>query len=160
MAATSRPRNVSRTGSDSRRARRHSGPTWGQRIRTFLGVVLMLLLIITVTGIGYFAYLFHETTKRLPSPDNFIDYSPGGITEIFATDKDPKTGKYIVLGRVAAQNKEFIPITQIPKALQNATVAIEDERFYDHPGIDPQGIARAIYKDITEKKMGQGGSTL
>jgi penicillin-binding protein 1A len=120
----------------------------------------MLLLIVTVTGIGYFSYLFNQTTKNLPSPDNLIDYSPGGITEIFATDKDPKTGKYIVLGRVAAQNKEFIPITEIPKALQNATVAIEDERFYDHPGIDPQGIARAIYKDVAQKKMGQGGSTL
>jgi penicillin-binding protein 1A len=160
MAATSRPHNVSRTGSAPRRARRRSGPTWGQRIRMFFGVVLMLLLIVTVTGIGYFSYFFSETTKRLPNPDNLIDYSPGGITEIFATDKDPKTGKYILLGRVAEQNKEFIPITQIPKALQNATVAIEDERFYDHPGIDPQGIARAIYKDVVDKKMGQGGSTL
>jgi penicillin-binding protein 1A len=120
----------------------------------------MILLIATISGIGYFAYLFNDTAKRLPNPDNLIDYSPGGITEIFATDKDPQTGKYIVLGRVAAQNKEFIPITEIPKALQNATVAIEDERFYDHPGIDPQGIARAIYKDVTQKRMGQGGSTL
>ncbi|MBC8103653.1 MAG: PBP1A family penicillin-binding protein [Cytophagales bacterium] len=158
MAATSRPRS---NGAAPRSVRRRgTGPTWGQRIRTFFGVVLMLLLLLTVTGIGYFAYLFNETAKRLPNPDNLIDYSPGGITEIFATDKDPKTGKYLLLGRVFAQNKEFIPVTQIPKALQNATVAIEDERFYDHSGIDPQGIARAIYKDITEKRMGQGGSTL
>ena len=160
MAATSRQRSGSPAGNTPRRARRRTGPTLGYRIRTFFGVVLMLLLLGTVTGIGYFSYLFNQTAKRLPNPDNLIDYSPGGITEIFATDKDPATGKNVLLGRVFAQNKEFIPITQIPKALQNATIAIEDERFYDHSGIDPQGIARALYKDVTQKRMGQGGSTL
>jgi len=161
MAGTSRTQTTAgRTSGTPPRRRRRQGPTWLQRIATFFGVLLMLILMVTAGAIGYATYLFRETAKNLPTPDNLLDYSSGGITEIYATDKDPKTNKYILLGRVFAQNKEYLSITGIPKIVQDATVAIEDERFYTHPGIDLQGIARALYKDVRSKRVEEGASTI
>ncbi len=67
-------------------------------------------------------------------------------------------------GRVAArlfeQNRVEIPAQDMPKHLRNGTVAIEDERFYLHRGIDPIAIARALFVDIRAGKIVEGGSTL
>jgi penicillin-binding protein 1A len=142
------------------RSMRRNTPTWAERIRIFFGVLLMLVLTSAVVGIGVAAYFFREAAIHLPNIDSLLDYSPGGVTEIYATDKDPKTGQYYLLGRVFNQNKQFCPITEIPKVLQDATVSIEDERFYSHRGIDLQGIARAFYRDVRSERVEEGGSTL
>ena len=49
---------------------------------------------------------------------------------------------------------------EIPESLQKAVVAIEDERFYSHPGIDLQGIARAAYRNIAAGRLSEGASTI
>src|SRR5512132_2015971 len=53
-----------------------------------------------------------------------------------------------------------IPTSEIPQNLRNATVAIEDRRFYEHKGVDFEGIVRAAVKNLESKKDIQGGSTL
>jgi penicillin-binding protein 1A len=53
-----------------------------------------------------------------------------------------------------------VAIGRIPKQLQLATVAIEDQRFYEHGGIDPEGIARAALKNLEAGKTVEGGSTI
>ncbi len=55
---------------------------------------------------------------------------------------------------------KFVSLSKIPKQLQQAVIAIEDERFYSHLGIDPVGIARAIFVNISKGSLSQGGSTL
>ena len=50
--------------------------------------------------------------------------------------------------------------TQIPDVVREATVAIEDQRFYEHKGVDFEGIVRAAVKNLESKKDVQGGSTL
>jgi penicillin-binding protein 1A len=133
---------------------------WQQTVQTLLGISLSLILVATLAAIGYGVYLVKTTTQALPATDSLIDYLPGGVTELFSTDKDPATGQNYVLGRVYSQYKVFAPITEIPQTLQDATIAIEDERFYNHAGIDLRGTARAIYKDVVGHHMGEGGSTL
>jgi penicillin-binding protein 1A len=126
----------------------------------FLGYLTTVVLLVTLVGLGYAVYLLRSTMQMLPDTNSLVDYLPGGATEIFATDKDPKTGKQVLLGSVQTEYKEFAPITSIPKTIQDATVAIEDERFYSHRGLDLRGIGRALYRDIRGGKMGEGGSTL
>ena len=58
-----------------------------------------------------------------------------------------------------AQRRD-VPLSAIALDFQHAVVAIEDRRFYRHPGIDPIGIARAIYRDVREGAAVEGGSTL
>ena len=54
-----------------------------------------------------------------------------------------------------------MPISQVPQNLQNAFVAAEDVRFYEHHGVDPRGILRAVFANLTSgNATGQGGSTI
>lgn len=59
----------------------------------------------------------------------------------------------------ANQNRTIVPLSKVPKKLQEATIAIEDKDFYRHDGFDVRGIMRALYVDITKKDL-QGGSTI
>ncbi len=80
----------------------------------------------------------------------------------------PKLGNTVLLagdgsklGYVASNEiRSPVALKKIPRQLQFATVAIEDRRFYQHGGIDPQGIARAAYEDIISGENKQGGSTI
>jgi 1A family penicillin-binding protein len=124
------------------------------------GVLLSFVLIGAAGAAGYLAYLVRETASDLPHQNALLEYTPGGVTTIYATDKDPKTGKLIVLGKIFRENKEYAPISEIPAVMKNATISIEDERFYQHRGVDLEGVARALYKNIRARDMSEGASTL
>jgi 1A family penicillin-binding protein len=64
------------------------------------------------------------------------------------------------VGRILPEKRYWASIDQIPLFLQNALVAIEDARFYEHKGIDLQGMARALVKDVIKGRMAEGGSTI
>jgi penicillin-binding protein 1B len=57
------------------------------------------------------------------------------------------------------EDRELVRIGQVPKPLIDALIATEDRKFYTHWGIDPRGIARALYKTVTGQRI-EGGSTL
>jgi penicillin-binding protein 1A len=66
-----------------------------------------------------------------------------------------------LLGSIPAErNREPVGLRHIAKWLPRATIAIEDRRFYQHGGVDYEGIARAAWKDITAGKVVEGGSTI
>ncbi|MGQ9525348.1 MAG: transglycosylase domain-containing protein, partial [Armatimonadota bacterium] len=58
------------------------------------------------------------------------------------------------------ENREYVPLKQIPKHLVDATIAAEDRRFREHSGLDFRGIARALIADIVNRDLSQGGSTI
>lgn len=60
----------------------------------------------------------------------------------------------------AEQNRTDRTLAEIPETLRNAVVATEDQRFYEHRGVDPLGIARALWTDIRTRSTAQGGSTI
>lgn len=60
----------------------------------------------------------------------------------------------------SVENRLPVTLKKIPKNLQNAFVAVEDARFYQHNGIDPRGILRAVWSNITSKGVAEGGSTI
>ena len=60
----------------------------------------------------------------------------------------------------AVEKRETVSLAQIPTILQNAVVAIEDERFWDHNGVDLRAIARAATENISEGGVSEGGSTI
>jgi membrane peptidoglycan carboxypeptidase len=108
--------------------------------------VVKWLLIATLVGtlllIGGFVYLYQTTS--IPSPNKDFQTQTS-----FVYYADGKTQ----LGQFATQNRQTIPLTQMPKTLQNAVVAAEDRTFYTNKGIDPKGIIRAAFNDA------RGGST-
>jgi penicillin-binding protein 1A len=66
-----------------------------------------------------------------------------------------------LLGSIPAErNRQPIPLRTMSKWLPRATIAIEDRRFYEHGGVDAEGVARALWEDVKAGKVVQGGSTI
>ncbi len=85
-----------------------------------------------------------------------IDVIPTGYsTTVLASD-----GSEIATLVAEGSNRQYVTLDEIPKDLQHAVVAIEDERFYEHNGIDLKGIARALAADIKSMDTSQGASTI
>jgi penicillin-binding protein 2D len=63
-------------------------------------------------------------------------------------------------GRLLPEKRYWTTIDRIPRFLQNAVVAVEDSRFYEHGGVDLRGIARAALKNVVKGRMAEGGSTI
>jgi 1A family penicillin-binding protein len=62
--------------------------------------------------------------------------------------------------RLFAENRVEVPVVEMPQSLLNAIVAVEDERFYSHKGVDPIGTGRALLRNVAAGRVVQGGSTL
>lgn len=67
-------------------------------------------------------------------------------------------GRFV--GRLLPEKRYWTPLSRIPSFLQQAVVAVEDARFYEHGGIDVRGIARALVKDVMKRSLVEGGSTI
>jgi len=106
------------------------------------------LSIVILSGVFYFFIL-----KDLPLPTKLSSSSTPQATQIF--DRDQKLLYSIYSGK----NQTFIPLSTIPKYVQQATIAIEDKDFYNHGAVDFRGIFRSLVSIIIHKEL-QGGSTL
>lgn len=92
--------------------------------------------------------------KDLPSPAKLDQYDVPLATKVY-----DRNGT-LLYDIFADQNRSPVPLSQIPKYLQQATIAIEDKDFYKHGGISPVGgMVRAIIASVTRNKL-QGGSTI
>ncbi|MFN8053186.1 MAG: PBP1A family penicillin-binding protein [Acidimicrobiales bacterium] len=80
--------------------------------------------------------------------------SSGTRTQIF--DKDGN----LITEIAGDERRQSVPLDQIPRVVQNAVVSIEDERFWEHSGVDPKGILRAARKTSEAGAVAQGGSTI
>lgn len=71
-----------------------------------------------------------------------------------------RTGIVLLYDVHGEEKRTVIAWDKIPQNVRNATIAVEDSGFYTHGGIDYRGIMRALYRDITNFELGQGGSTI
>ncbi|HZD79273.1 MAG TPA: transglycosylase domain-containing protein, partial [Actinomycetota bacterium] len=71
-----------------------------------------------------------------------------------------RTGKHLLATLHASVDRTIIPFDQMPASVRNAVIAVEDQDFYSHPGIDPLGIVRAAWSDLVSHQVVQGGSTI
>ncbi len=112
-----------------------------------------LLVAVGLAGIAVASWVL-DVAAEAPSLAACKKIDRGGNSAIFAADGSK-------LGLVDSDEARApVAIERIPKQLQLATVAIEDQRFYEHGGIDPEGIARAALKNLEAGKTVEGGSTI
>lgn len=120
--------------------------------KTLLVCFLAALVIGGCAGIGMFKGILES------APDiSDIDPSPTGYLSVVLDNQGNETAKLVASG----SNRVYVTLDEIPETVQHAFVAIEDERFYDHNGIDIKGIIRAGVTGIANGfHFNQGASTI
>ena len=117
--------------------------------------VFIVSIILIVAGLGLGVGFVRGILKTTPQITKNSVHSKGYITTIY----DNK-GQTIKTLSNHDSNRIYTPLSSIPKDLQHAFIAIEDERFYSHNGIDLYGIIRATFLGIRNQSLSQGGSTI
>lgn len=117
-------------------------------MRRFLWIVgILVFLIIAGAGCGFIG----ATMSDLPEVANV---KPAASSQIYDVHGNLITTVH------ATENRLPVKLSQVPKDLQNAFIATEDNRFYSHHGVDPIGIMRAIWVNIAHAGVAEGGSTI
>lgn len=106
-------------------------------IAVFIVAIVIYKLIVLAGG-----YMMDEKQLVFHSSSRIVDQKGKEITKLYI------------------ENRELVPIEQIPKHVQQAFLAVEDARFYEHHGIDYPSIFRAVYRDLLAREKVQGGSTI
>ena len=121
----------------------------------FLKAFLICLLFITVIGSAAAFGMIRGLIASAPNIDALSVAPSESATYIYNTDKEP-------VQKLAepTSNRILVTLDQIPLDLQHAVVAVEDERFYEHNGIDIRGIIRAGVIGITSGSFSEGASTI
>jgi penicillin-binding protein 1A len=133
----------------NRRRQRRRGGIGGKL--ALVGGALFVAIVLAAIAVASWVL---DVAAEAPSLAACKKVEPVGNSVIFAGDGSK-------LGLIASEEARApISIKRIPRKLQLATVAIEDQRFYEHGGIDPEGIARAALKNLEAGKTVEGGSTI
>ncbi len=154
-------RPFTRTGSKKRAARARLKPLFQTRHKpvTIFPLPFTVKLKYFIFGTVFsclFIFLPLATViflQDLPSPRELTLQQIPQTTKIYDRNGTLLTELY------ASQNRTLVPLSAIPQSLQDATLAIEDKNFYQHPGFDILSILRAFKEDISGHKI-QGGSTI
>jgi 1A family penicillin-binding protein len=140
--------------------RRKKNNNNGLLLRLLIGAVTVMIFVITLLGllgIGTVAGVYAYYAKDLPDPGQIET-----AQEEFETTKIyDRTGQVLLYEIFDPRlgDRTWVPLDQIPLYLRQATIAIEDKSFYDNPGFDIRGFARALYYYILRGQV-QGGSTI
>src|SRR6202050_2698999 len=102
----------------------------------FFGFLVALGTLVFIVSVGASSGLVCHFSKDLPDYSQLQDYEPPVMTRVHAADGE-------LLAEYAKQRRLYLPIQAVPKLVTNAFISAEDKNFYQHPGIDIQGIARA-----------------
>ena len=114
---------------------------------------MVVVVAVGIAGLSVVGWVV-STAASAPALTTLKERDPGSNTEVLAADGTR-------LGFISADElSRPVEGDRLPKLLKEATVAIEDERFYSHKGVDYEGIIRAAVKNFTNRETVEGGSTL
>ena len=130
-------------------------PNWLQdffRRYTFLALVALSV----IAGIMFGATVAYQAsmTQEAQEVAGLAQYRPNLVTRVLAAD-----GKTVV-GEFSLERRLPVTYDQIPDQMKNAIFAIEDDRFYQHVGVDPIRIVMAGFKNVVKSRKAEGASTL
>jgi penicillin-binding protein 1A len=133
----------------ARRRRNRVSTRRRRRVKFLCGALLVILLVLLASGMGAVGAFRSSCDLNQLEPVQL-----GQNSFIYAANGS-------LLGSIPAEkNRTPVPLWKISQWLTKATVAIEDHRFYEHGGVDYEGIARAAWSDLRAGQVVQGGSTI
>ena len=110
--------------------------------------------LLIILGLAASAWLYELYDEIKHDIDTVVNYAPKQSTQFF--DKDGK----LIANTFKEENREYVKYDDIPARIIEGLVAIEDTQFFEHHGINPDAISRAIIKDIIAGGFVEGASTL
>jgi penicillin-binding protein 1A len=143
---------------DSERAAPHAdlppkGPRgWFGLIARSFGWLAVGALALALSTVVLAAIALAVAYPNLPETRGLTDYRPKLPLRVYSADG-------VLIGEYGEERRQFVPIAEIPKVMQNAVLAIEDARFYEHSGVDYLGVLRAALAQLSEARS-QGASTI
>ena len=138
---------------DATAARGSALPRWARLLlRLVFGLVGLaasaVVAVVLIAGIA-----LAVSYPNLPEISSLTDYRPKLPMRVFSADG-------VLLGEFGEERRNFVPIAEIPKVMQDAVLAVEDARFYKHSGVDYVGALRAGLANFGEGHGAQGASTI
>src|SRR5437870_1126847 len=119
----------------------------------FLAFPLALLAGLAVAAVLAVALVVALAYPNLPSLQALTEYQPKIPLRVY-------TAEGVLIGEFGEERRAVVSIGEVPAQLKNAIIAAEDERFYEHPGIDYIGVLRAAYANLVAGGRRQGASTI
>jgi penicillin-binding protein 1A len=119
----------------------------------FLGFPLAVVAGLAALGVLTVGLVVALAYPNLPSLEALTEYQPKIPLRIYTADG-------ILIGEFGEERRAVVAIAEVPANLKNAIIAAEDERFYQHPGIDYVGVMRAAFANLSAGRSRQGASTI
>ncbi|MGX6570001.1 penicillin-binding protein 1A [Cupriavidus necator] len=123
-------------------------PIWTRLMFWAVGLVVAGAVVIALL----LGYALLVAAPNLPSLDTITDYRPKIPLRIYTADN-------VLIGEFGEERRNFVPIAEIPDVMKKAVLAIEDDRFYEHGGVDFVGVLRAGLANL-RGGLSQGASTI
>src|SRR6476659_3120578 len=126
------------------------------RTRSFKWVWLLMGLLLALSAgalTGVLASYYLNNSRYSVEVSALATYRPPQVTTIYADDGETVLAEFAIEKRIPIKEQD------IPKNVEDALLAIEDYRFYDHIGIDPYRIIGVVFKNLTGGRL-EGGSTI
>ncbi|MFA6304643.1 MAG: transglycosylase domain-containing protein [Patescibacteria group bacterium] len=124
---------------------------WKNLFKRYWPHLIAVILFGCLTLVGLFAWL----SKDLPDPNKLVERDVAQSTKIY-----DRTGEHLLYDIHGNQKRTIISLTEIPSYAVQATLALEDQRFYEHGGFSITGMIRGVILQTLKGKKAQGGSTL
>jgi penicillin-binding protein 1A len=137
-----------------RRERKKKRAKSASRKWLFVKIFVVVVLLAMIAGLAVAAGAIYALTRDLPTL-NELEKNPTAVTTVIYD----RHGK-VIAKLHGAENRELVNSGKIPDVMKQATVAVEDERFWMHHGVDYQSVARAMILNLRAGGVVQGGSTI
>jgi penicillin-binding protein 1A len=128
-------------------------PTRRRRFRAVRRLFIGAIAVAGFLGVAAFVFVYRQFMETLPPIQAAVDYQPPTTTQIFAADGS-------LIGEFYSQKRYLVPLDRIPAYVRQAFISAEDDSFYEHKGVDANGILRAFVNNIVAGGKVQGGSTI
>ena len=136
-----------------RRHQRQETSVWA-RVRTAFLLLCALAVLSLVGMFASFSYTYTQVSQEVPNLDSYASAELAQTSVVYDNEGNVVDELYGV------QNRYVVPMKKIDPKLQEAVVAIEDHRFYEHRGLDFEAIGRAAKENIANLSIQEGGSTI
>ena len=119
----------------------------------WLAYPIMVLGAVGAMGVAVAGFMLLLALPNLPSIEALTDYQPKIPLRVYPSDG-------VLIGEFGEERRSLVTMAEVPEVMKNAILAAEDERFYQHTGVDYVGVLRAAYSNLLTGGRRQGASTI